>query len=544
MIFFCSVFTQERTEVPTCEEKAKDCFLNTIHFTTEKVFKKLKNIDPSKSGGPDEIPACVLKNLADVLAEPLSTLFNKSMAEGKLPKVWKDANVTPLFKKGEKSKPNNYRPVSLTCLLCKIMESIIRDELVAYLEENDFLSNYQHGFISKRSCTTNLLATLDTWTEFLDEGSAVDVIYLDFSKAFDSVPHLRLLEKLRAYGICDNLIEWIKDFLVGRRQRVGVNGSFSSWSDVTSGVPQGSCLGPVLFVVFINDLPEVVASLCQMYADDTKIFSKVENQIMQQQIQKDLDNLINWADKWQLKFNADKCHILHLGYNNNNYPYFMRGHNTDIRTELAATEIEKDLGIQVDDKLSFSYHIECQVNKANRILGMIRRSFTFLNQDIMKQLYVSMVRPLLEFSNVAWSPRYIKDQNLLEKVQKRATKMIPSLKKLSYEERLKTMDLPSLSYRRRRGDLIEAYKYTHGCYNVNENLLKRETDSKTRGHSYKLSKRSFNLNVRKNFFSIRIINDWNKLPQHIVEAKTMNSFKSRLDHHFASIKFCVSKDSN
>ena len=137
--FFCSVFTKERTEqIPTCENKAKDCFLGTIHFSKEKVLKKLKNIDPSKSGGPDEIPACVLKALADILAEPLSTLFNKSMTECKLPHVWKDANVTPLFKKGEKSKPNNYRPVSLTCLLCKVMESIVRDELIDYLEKNEF----------------------------------------------------------------------------------------------------------------------------------------------------------------------------------------------------------------------------------------------------------------------------------------------------------------------------------------------------------------------------------------------------------------------
>ena len=538
--FFCSVFTKEKTdEIPNCESKSDDLFLNNIEFTKDKVYKKLKDLDPSKSGGPDEIPSCVLKALAEELSEPLSMLFNQSMKEGRLPRIWKDANVTPLFKKGEKTKANNYRPVSLTCILCKVMESIIRDELITYLEKNDFLSIFQHGFISKRSCTTNLLATLDAWTTFLDEGSAVDAIYLDFSKAFDSVPHLRLIEKLKAYGVNDNLLAWIKDFLVGRRQRVCVNGSFSNWSAVTSGVPQGSCLGPVLFVIFINDLPEVVTSLCQMYADDTKLFSKVNDLQMQQQIQKDLDSLMNWADKWQLRFNSDKCHVLHLGFNNSNYSYFMKAHDDDSSVELETARIEKDLGVQVDDQLKFTQHIEGQVNKANKILGMIRRSFTFLDQDMMKQLYVSMVRPLLEFSNVAWSPRYSKDQNLLERVQKRATKMVPKLKKLSYENRLKAMDLPSLAYRRKRGDLIEAYKYTHGYYSVNEGLLERETDKRTRGHQYKLKKKGFNTNLRKNFFSVRVINDWNKLPSSIVDATTMDSFKSRLDHHFENIKYCV-----
>ena len=538
--FFCSVFTQERMDdIPTCENQDPETFLDNVIFTKEAVLKKLKGLNASKSGGPDSLTAGVLKELADVIAEPIAVLFNKSMSEGILPKNWKDANVTPLFKKGDKSKTNNYRPVSLTCILCKVMESIIRDKMMAYFESNNYLSEFQHGFVSHRSCTTNLLATLDSWTESLDRGAPVDAIYLDFSKAFDSVPHHRLLEKLKMYGISDKLLLWIKDFLIGRRQRVNVNGCYSDWSPVTSGVPQGSCLGPVLFVVFINDLPEVVKSLVQMYADDTKLFSEVENIEQKLILQRDLYNLMDWADKWQLRFNADKCHVVHLGFNNNHYTYYMRKHDEDNFVELLTSEVEKDLGVQVDDKLSFTKHVQCQVNKANRLVGLIRRSFSFLDKDVMRQLFTAIVRPHLEFANVVWSPRYKREEEMIEKVQERATKCIPGMKNLSYEDRLKVMKLPSLKYRRKRGDLIETYKYTHSYYNVNANLLKRDDKSNLRGHSYKLSKQPCKLDIRQKFFSFRIVNLWNKLPSTVVEAPSVDSFKARLDHHLESEMYCA-----
>ena len=540
--FFCSVFTQERLDdVPTCDRKNPDVHLDDIYFTKEQVEKKLKNINPAKSSGPDDINAAVLKELSSELCEPLAFLFNTSLKESKLPNIWKEANVSPLFKKGEKQKPNNYRPVSLTCILCKIMESLIRDKLVNFLETNNFLSKNQHGFISRRSCTTNLLATLDTWSEWLDLGFPVDAIYLDFSKAFDSVPHMRLLEKLKSYGIGGALLEWIKDFLVGRRQRVCVNGSFSSWSAVTSGVPQGSCLGPVLFVVYINDLPDVINSLCEMYADDTKVFSPVDKIELKEKIQADLDNLIQWADKWQLCFNADKCHVLHLGHNNPKHLYYMKRHGSEERVELESTVAEKDLGVQVDPELKFQKHIETQVKKANKLVGLIRRSFTYLDKDCMRQLFTALVRPHLEFANVAWHPRYQKDIELIESVQRRATKCIPGMKDMSYEQRLKAMKLPTLKYRRKRGDLIEAYKYTHDMYSVNQSMLQANKSECLRGHSYKIVKQSCRLNVRQNFFAVRIVNEWNSLPADIAEAPSLNSFKARLDKYFETEMYVFDK---
>ena len=533
--FFCSVFTKERlNDIPKCEIRDKKVGLGEVIFTKDKVLKKLLNINPSKSSGPDGISAKLLKELAVELSGHIAILFQKSMDEGRLPSIWKKANVVPIYKnKGDKKLPNNYRPVSLTCILCKIMESIIRDELVQYLTENKYLSEYQHGFMSKRSCTTNLLATLDAWTEILDNGNPVDTIYLDFAKAFDSVPHIRLMEKVKSYGVCSHLFNWIKDFLVGRTQRVGVNGHFSNWSDVTSGVPQGSCLGPILFVIFINDLPDVVESLCQMYADDTKVFSNAGNQQLRDQIQKDLDNLVEWADKWQMRFNAEKCHVVHMGFNNINQEYYMKNHDSLDMTRLKSTLEEKDLGVLVDNELSFAKHIAAQVGKANRVLGQIRRSFSYLDKDVMRQLFIAFVRPHLEFSNVVWSPHHKKYIDMIERVQRRATKCVPGLRDKTYEERLNVMKLPSLKFRRKRGDFIELYKYTHGLYSVNESLIHYSKVKQTRGHSLKLEKRSHHLDIRKFFFTFRTVEIWNKLPEELVNSPSLNSFKTRFDKHFS-----------
>ena len=528
--FFTSVFTDENlTDIPKCEKHPVDRDLDSVIFSKETVSKRLANLNPNKSPGNDGFHPKVLKELSKELGEAVAIIFQKSHDTGKLPKDWKEAQVTPIFKKGDKSEPGNYRPVSLTSVLCKVMEGIIRDNVINHLKRNKLLSDCQHGFISGRSCTTNLLATLNDWTEILDTGSPIDAVYLDFSKAFDSVPHIRLLTKLESYGVTGNTLHWIKDFLVGRKQRVNIQGSVSEWAQVKSGVPQGSVLGPVLFVSFINDLPDAVNSLCSMYADDTKVYRKINNLQDRNMLQEDIDKLVDWADKWQLRFNAGKCNVLQLGKNNHNFEYDMRNHGTTTKSKLNTSKIEKDLGVYVDSELKFSQHVENQVNKANKILGLIRRSFEFLDAETMKLLFSALVRPHLEFSNTAWSPMLEKDKALIEGVLRRATKIIPGLKDLPYEQRLKAMKLPSMSYRRIRGDLIETYKYTHDLYNVSSNLFEFNKCDRTRGHNFKLVKPRCMTSLRQHFFSQRVIERWNNLPPMIAEAPSVNAFKNRLD---------------
>ena len=304
--FFKSVFVKEsEEELPDfSEEITFEEPLSTIPITPSAVFEELKRLKVDKAAGPDQIPSVVLKCCAEQLASPLATIFQKSLIKGQVPLDWKKATVTPIFKKGQKRKPNNYRPVSLTSQTCKVMERIVKKHIVQYLEENSLISPHQHGFVQKRSCQTNLLESLEEWTRLTEDKHGVDIIYLDYQKAFDSIPHRRLIHKLRGYGIVGEVLNWISDFLMDRVQQVSINGNTSEWGEVTSGVPQGSILGPVLFIIYVNELPSLVSSNIKMFADDMKLFAQVKDKSDAQTLQDDLDILSEWSCKWLLKFNV------------------------------------------------------------------------------------------------------------------------------------------------------------------------------------------------------------------------------------------------
>ena len=276
---------------------------------TETALKEaLSKLNSNKSAGPDNIHARVLKEMAPVIARPLTILFNKCYEEGKIPDDWKRANVTCIFKKGSKSDPGNYRPVSLTSIIGKIAEKFVKNAMYDFLQNQKFFTDNQYGFRTKKSCVTQLIEVMDDLTEYIDNYEDVDIIYLDFMKAFDKVPHERLLKKIQACGIRGAIYNYISNFLNNRQQRVCCNDDKSEWTAVTSGIPQGSILGPLLFIIYINDLPEDLSNNCKMFADDTKLYGPPGDSI-----QEDLDKIVDWSDKWQLKFNSKKCHTLHLG---------------------------------------------------------------------------------------------------------------------------------------------------------------------------------------------------------------------------------------
>ena len=397
-----------------------------------------------------------------------------------------------------------------------------------HMNKHDLFADEQHGFVPMRNCCTQLLVSLEAWNDIIEVSGCVYIIYTDFSKAFDSVPHARLLKKVKSYGINGKLLKWIESFLSNRRQQVKVGESVSKWVPVKSGVPQGSVLGPILFVLFINDMPDTIQNTCKLFADDAKVFCNASNS----SLQLDIDSLALWSQNWQLPFNINKCKSLHLGRNNPRTIYSMNGHF------LEQVDDEKDLGIIIDKELKFHKQTSAAVKKGNKMLGLIKKTITTKNENTIPLLYMTLVRPHLEYANIIWGPHYKGDQQLVEKVQKRATKMIQNLGNLSYDLRLRYLNLPSLQHRRRRGDMIMTYKIMTGCVRVDKKqLFNLRENSTTRGHSYKIFKRHATSFNKQSTFRNRIVNDWNSLPDYIVNSKNVNTFKNALDKYWYDIKF-------
>ena len=529
--YFKKVFTKEDlVKIPNAPIKTITTKLKELEIAKPMIEKKLKELNQNKSPGPDNIHPRILKELCTELAEPITIIFLKSIDAGQLPSSWKDGHIIPIFKKGNKHRPENYRPVCLTVICCKIMESILRDHIMDHLKENELISSKQHGFLIGRSTLTQLIETLEEWTSLLDQNNNIDILYCDFRKAFDSVPHHRLMLKVQSFGIGGKLEKWIKDFITGRRQRVCINGAKSDWVNVSSGVPQGSVLGPLLFVMYINDLPDAIDCLSKMYADDTKIYQAINNSADAQIFQQNIIQLWRWSLDWQLLFHPEKCHILHLGRTNEKHRYFMGAGDNSPHTHLKRTDEEKDLGVVVDSQLTFSSHCDKVVNTANKLLGIMRRSFSYLDKNVFSLVYKGIIRPIIEYASSVYDPILIRDINKIESIQRRATKMVIGLSDKSYEERLKELELPSLRFRRMRGDMINVYKYLHQEYEVDSTkILPLNQDTRTRGHYLKLQANHCNTRNRLHFFSQRIINKWNNLTEDTISAPSINSFKNRLD---------------
>ena len=411
------------------------------------------------------------------------------------------------------------------------METLVRDRLMQHLKEEKLLSPKQHGFISGRSTVTQLLNYLDKCIQDTVDGHVVDAIYLDFAKAFDTVPHRRLLGKMEAYGISGAILEWVKDYLSGRTQTLLINGERSDTAPVISGIPQGTCLGPLLFVIYINDLLDDIKSDGFLFADDTKIFRKITSVEDSVALQSDIDRLESWSKKWLLRFHPDKCHVLSLGKIEN----IIHAHRYSIcGREMEHVGEEKDLGVVIDSELSFDEHISAKVNKANAMVGLIRRTFSYLDSKMFLKLYTSFVRPHLEYAVAVWSPHLKKHIDLIEKVQMRATKLIDGFGKLTYQERLEKLKLPTLAYRRLRGDVIELYKHFH---RYDQDILPPSFIRRTRPsrqHEYQIHE--FNpadgeRGPQSNFLYHRVVRIWNELPRNTVTADSINTFKNNLDKH-------------
>jgi hypothetical protein len=525
---FSKVFTRESVAgTPKLDFPRNTAAFTDIEFSEELVLEKLRGLDKTKSPGPDRITASVLKTCADVLCRPLSMLFGQSFDSGVLPSDWRTAIICPIFKKGDKFDPGNYRPVSLTSLVVKIMESIIYDTTIKFLVKHHVIPDNQHGFMPGKSITSNLLCCLSDWTKLLDLGRSLDVVYFDFAKAFDRVPRKLLLFKLQHIGIRGSLFYWLDAFLSDRTFKVKVGGVLSASEKVISGVPQGSVLGPLLFIVYTADVKYNVRSSWVMYADDMKIYNDSLNY---QMLSNDISNISKWASDWQLPLNIGKCTVLHIGDKNPCHGYYLGG------VELLKSSSCLDLGVLVTSNLSWSEHTSYVVKRANKIVYLLSKTFTKTTLAVTAKLIKSYVRPVLEFGHGVWAPNLKRDIDLLESVQRRATRIPFGRNRPEYSERISIMNLPLLSDRRKRGDVILVHQALTGDKNSSiKHLFPLNDGGRTRGHDLKLAKDNFRTSARQNFITNRVFDVWNSLPVEVVTSKTPLGFKSRYDSYVTSV---------
>jgi len=487
----------------------------------------MNKIKPKSSPGPDGFPPHLVKKISRSLAYPLSAIYTSFMSVGKVPLEWKRAFVTPIFKGGLASDPSNYRPVSLTSIFSKIMERVVVVELLDYCRKHGLISRQQHGFLSKRSTVTNLLECTNDWTFALMNHRSVITAYIDFKKAFDSVCHAKLFSRLESLGICGNLLDWLRTLLTGRTQCTRVGSAMSSSIDIISGVIQGSCIGPLLFVLFINSLTKQLGSdvKCVLYADDAKLYSVVNTDSDCTNLQKGLDSIALWAKDNQLPISIKKCAVIVFGNVNVMQPFNIDGQNIDFVQET------KDLGVTVDPTLKFNVHINRVVNKARSRAYLIRKCFVSRDPQLLLRAFTVYVRPLLEYASSVWSPCYNYAIDKLESVQRRFTKQFPGLENMDYSSRLTALNLPSLERRRLEADLILTYKIIFGIVDVDASIyfkLRDDNSIMTRGNKYKLVSNLCRTVQRQNFFSERVINVWNSLPPCLVNFSSRSAFKSTL----------------
>jgi len=452
--------------------KTLNSTLSSCHISLSEVFESLNSLRDTTCPGPDLISRIFFMRCKYVIAPPLCYIFNLSLDSGVFPDYWKSSLISPIHKGLDPSNILNYRPVSLLSILPKLFEELVSKKIIPIL--NSCIINEQHGFISSRSTTTNLLILTEDLFNALSSGDQVDVIYTDFSKAFDTINHKILHSKLRSYGICDPLLSWLYSYCTDRIQFVKYKNFYSESFRVSSGVPQGSHLAPILFLLYINDIT-LPHSKMLLFADDLKMYRIIKSNHDYDLLQSDLNSLSNWCKLNNLSLNASKCK--YMSYTRSR-SFIASIYNID-GVQLEQVQVIKDLGVLFDKKLTFNNHVTFIKNKAMKLVGFIKSCCKhFKDMHALRLVYCSYIRSNLEYCSLIWSP-YLKGQiKSLEAVQHAFLRFlcfnchIPREPHTDYDPILTTLNLDSLETRRIKLDLNFLYNVLNNKVDCPEFLQK------------------------------------------------------------------------
>ena len=535
-LFFCnqSRVDDSSANIPNYVPSENGESLNFIVITQEEVYDQLLILDVSKATGPDGISPRFLKYAARELSYPLALLFNKSLQLCTFPNNWKIANVTPVFKNGAQELLSNYRPISLLSIMGKTMEKCVFKYVFNFLIRFNLITSLQSGFMPGDSTVNQLLNITDDIGKALDSGKEVRVVFCDISRAFDRVWHEGLLYKLEKIGIGEDLLSWFKNYLSERKQRVVIGGHMSDTYTITAGVPQGSILGPMLFLIFINDIVCDIACNIRLFADDTSLYIIVEDEYRTAEIlNSDLDKIHQWSEEWLVNFNSRKTETITISRKVN------KPHNPPIyMNEKLIQEVEKHkhLGLIFQEDGSWISHVNYIIEKASPRLNLMRKLKFKLSRNNLQIIYFSFIRPVLEYADVIWDniPMYMKEQ--LENIQIEAARIVTGATKLCSKSKL-YLDTgwESLSERRTKHKIIKFHEMFHG--QTPQYLSNIVPQQLFRVHDYNTRRANNVQNIQcrtvfyQNSFLPSVIPEWNSLPPDIKFDNSKRTLKNYLNRN-------------
>ena len=539
---YSSVFSTPTDSPYYALEDEDGTTITDIEFSEQDIIDAIDELKQNSASGPDGLTAIFLKKCKNSLVKPLFHLWRKCLDQGITPDKLREAHIIPIHKGGHQGLPANYRPVALTSHIVKIFEKVIRNYIVKFMEENDKFNNGQHGFRLGRSCLSELLVHYDRIVEILEAGSNVDTIYLDFAKAFDKVDHGIVLKKLSLLGVRGKLLQWIRSFLSSRTQAVLVNGVLSDPAPVTSGVPQGSVIGPLLFLILIGDIDENVAhSFLTSFADDTRLMRQINGVQDASLLQTDLEAVYKWAVENNASFNNKKFEALRQG--GDETLKICTNYTAPDGTIISEKSDLRDLGVTMSADGTFRQHLNNICQSARNMCSWILRTFQTRSPELMLTLWKSLVMPILDYCSQLWSPSKVGEIQQIEEIQRAFTRKIKYDTKRDYWERLQHYRLYSLQRRRERYRIIYVWKIIEGIVpNLSGRSQVNTKQSFRFGRLCKVPHTPTNTTnklqrLREGSFCINGPRLFNTLPSHLrnLSGVDLTDFKKELDKFLMTV---------